>query len=223
MTTLFISCVAIGGTILAVQFVLMMVGFLDLGVDVVDDFGADSVDGIDSIDGVDHVDGVDHTGEHGPAHVSQGFAWIWSVLSFRNLTTGVTFFGLIGMTAHSMGVSPSLQLSSAATAGLAAMYGMHWLMRSIFRLARDSTMQVQRAIGETGTVYLSVPAAKTGRGKVHVKVQGRLEEFAAITAVPDKLPVGAKVVVVDVVDGETLAVLPVDIDAELSRKIASAV
>lgn len=217
MATLFITCIAIGGTVLALQFVLTMLGFLDLGSDVVDDIGLDDV----GADGLEGGHDVDHGGEHHSGHAGDSFAWLWSIFSFRNITTGMTFFGLTGMAVRTADGSNSLQISAALIAGLGSMYGLHWLMRSIFRLARDNNLQVRRAIGETGTVYLSIPAAKSGMGKVHVNVQGRLEEFQAITPAPDKLVVGAKVVVIAVVAGETLAVVPVGIDAEMSQKLAS--
>ena len=214
MTTLFMLCAVIGGTVLVFQFVLTLLGMFDLGMDVDAD--------IDVGDLGDISDGGADVGDIAPpGHF--GLEWLWSMVSFRTVTAGMTFFGLFGMAMQSAGASPSLQFSTAMVAGLAAFYGVHAIMRAILKMARDSTLQIQRAIGEVGTIYLTVPAAKTGTGKVHVVVQGRLEEFQAITPYSDKLVVGAKVVVTGIVDGDTLAVEPVDAAAPSASKFTEAV
>ncbi|HEV7224595.1 MAG TPA: hypothetical protein VGN42_17935, partial [Pirellulales bacterium] len=56
-----------------------------------------------------------------------------------------------------------------------------------------------------GTVYLRVPANKAGVGKVHLNLQNRTMEYEALTAQAE-LPVGAKVVVVNVAGPDTVEV-----------------
>jgi hypothetical protein len=214
MTTLFMLCAVIGGTVLVVQFVLTLLGMLDLGFDL--DADLDVGDAGDVEGGGAEVGHAGHSGFF-------GLEWLWSMVSFRTVTAGMTFFGLFGMAMQSSGASPSLQFSTAMVAGLAAFYGVHVIMRGILKMAREGTMQIERAIGEVGTIYLTVPAANTGAGKVHVVVQGRLEEFQAITPYSDKLEAGAKVVVTGVVDGDTLAVEPVDAKAPSASKFIETV
>lgn len=214
MTTLFMLAAVIGGTVLVVQFLLTLLGMLDLGFDL--DADVDVSDLGDVSDGGADVGDVGHSGNF-------GLEWLWSMVSFRTITAGLTFFGLFGMAMQSSGASPSLQFSTAMVAGLVAFYGVHVIMQAILKMARDNTLQIQRAIGEVGTIYLTVPAANAGTGKVHVVVQGRLEEFQAITPYSDKLEVGAKVVVTGVVDGDTLAVEPVDAKAPSASKFIETV
>lgn len=214
MTTLFMLCAVLGGTVLFFQFVLTLLGMFDLGIDMDAD--------IDVGDLSDVSDSGADIGDVAPAgHFS--LEWLWSMVSFRTVTAGLTFFGLFGMAMQSAGASPSLQFSTAMVAGLAAFYGVHVIMQAILKMARDSTLQIERAIGEAGTIYLTVPAAKAGTGKVHVVVQGRLEEFQAITPYPDKLVAGAKVVVTGIVDGDTLAVEPVDAAAPSASKFTETI
>lgn len=198
MATLFMLAAVVGGTVLLFQFALTMFGFMHIGGDFGDSLSLDDASGSDSLD-----------------HVASGTAaWLLSFISFRSLTAAATFFGLFGLAMRSSGASPSLQLSSAIIAGLAAMYTVHGMMRMIQKLAQDNTMQVKRAIGKVGTVYLQVPGENRGTGKVHVTVQGRLEEFEATTLSRDILPVGAKVVVIGVAPSETLVVEAVEREAE---------
>ena len=53
------------------------------------------------------------------------------------------------------------------------------LFVSITRLAQSGTMNVKNAVGRTGEVYIPVPAARSGRGKVSITLQGALREIDA--------------------------------------------
>jgi membrane protein implicated in regulation of membrane protease activity len=209
MTWLFLFCAIIGGTILGCQFVLTLLGFMDVGGDIPDDL-PDDADFSGSMD----VDG-DGLGE-GQTHTSGD--WLFGVISFRTLVAAVTFFGLAGMTARSAEMNPVAQLLVAIGAGVAAMFGVYWLMRQVYKLNQDSTIRIKRAIGKTGTVYLPIPAAHGGSGKVQIVVQQRLMEYEAVTGHEQKLGGGTKIVVVGVFDNETLEVLPADVPTELSAQ-----
>jgi hypothetical protein len=54
-------------------------------------------------------------------------------------------------------------------------------------------------------VYLRVPAAKAGTGKVHLMLQNRTVEYQAVT-VGAELPTGAPIRVVGVVNSDTVEV-----------------
>jgi hypothetical protein len=66
-------------------------------------------------------------------------------------------------------------------------------------------VRIERAVGRPGTVYLRIPAHKSGAGKIHVNVQNRTMEYEAMTT-HELLPVGAKVVVVNVLGPDTVEV-----------------
>jgi hypothetical protein len=81
----------------------------------------------------------------------------------------------------------------------------HWMMQSLHRLHPDATIPVPVTVGQTASVYSSIPGRHSGAGKVTVTVQGRLVELPAMT--PDEeLPSGARVVVTGMRDGQTLEV-----------------
>ena len=61
--------------------------------------------------------------------------------------------------------------------------------------------------GAPATVYLAIPGARGGVGKVTLTLQGRTVEYEAVTA-GARIPTGAPVVVVDVVAPGTLEVTP---------------
>lgn len=193
MEMFFGVCAVLGGTVLLCQFVLTLVGFE--GDADIDDFGGQ---------GGGHSTGHDtsHDGSDGHQH---GANWIFGVLTFRTIVAALTFFGLTGLAGNSAGMSPPATLTIAVLAGLAAMYGVHWMMQGLYRLRSDGTARIERAVGQTGTVYLRVPAKKSGVGKVTVSLQGRTMEYQAMTA-HDELPTGNRIVVVDVIGRDTVEV-----------------
>lgn len=207
MPLLFMICAVVGGTILICQFVLTLIGLGgDHGVDFSHDVAHDFAGG----GGHDAVGGDAHTGDDGGHDGSQahGSSWIFAVLSFRTLVAAFTFFGLVGLAAQSMGQNPGIQVVLASAAGIGAMYGVHWLMRTIARLGEDATLRVKSALGQEGTVYIPIAASRSQAGKIQLKVQNRLVEYEAITSSQERLPTGTKVRVVGLA-GSTLEVEPI--------------
>ncbi|HEX5104270.1 MAG TPA: NfeD family protein [Pirellulaceae bacterium] len=202
MTWLFLICAVIGGTVLVCQFVLTLVGL-----------GGDHVDLADNMpDGGDvHVD-ASHGGDADghDAHGHHGSSWLFGVISFRTLVAAATFFGLVGLAAESAGQGWGVQLILATAAGLGAMYGVHWIVRTMARLGEDATERVRAAVGQQGTVYIPIPAARANTGKVQLKLQNRLVEYEAVTSSSQKLATGTKVRVVGVT-GKTLEVEPLGV------------
>ena len=90
------------------------------------------------------------------------------------------------------------------------MYGVHYLMQSLYRLRYDGTAQIHRTIGERGTVYVPIPPNHEGLGKIQIRTQGRIMEYAARTRGPDKLRTGTTVEVVEILSPMTVDVEPVD-------------
>jgi hypothetical protein len=185
MDTIFLICAAIGGTLLLCQLLLTVMGW-----------------------GGHHDFGH---GDHGLGHHETGHdaesSWFASLLTFRTIVAALTFFGLAGLTATSSKVESPQALLIAAAAGAGALFLVAWLMRALRNLRSDGTVHVERAVGHSGTVYLTVPGRKAGAGKVTLTLQNRTMEYQAITA-NQELPTGAKVVVVSVVSPDTVEVIP---------------
>lgn len=199
MDTFFVFCAIFGATFLLAQFLL---GFGGGDIDHEGDVGHADVDGGDHpADEPIESEGHDHDA---PAeHMSS--TWIFGVLTFRTVLIGLTFFGLTGKAASASGFSQPLLV--AIPCGLAAMYGVYFLMRGLYRLQADGTERIDRAVGQEGMVYLTIPANNTGVGKVHVPVQNRIIEYEAMTA-GERLPTGARIVVVSVLSSDRVEVEP---------------
>lgn len=204
MYAFFLICATLGGTILICQMVLTVLGLAG-DTEIADDL-PDASDGMDDATGHDagHDADADGADQHGHGSYT---TWLFGILSFRTMVAGSAFLGLGGLAGYYGGLAPLQQGLVAIASGSAAVFGVHWLMKQIGRLSEDGTVRVERAIGHTATVYLMIPPAHSGQGKVQIKLQNRLMEFAAVTSVDRPLKSGSIVRVV-AVTGSTLEVAP---------------
>ncbi len=184
MDAIFFYSAVIGGSVLVIQTILSVIGI-----------GAESFD-------------VGDAGEAGEALDFDGDAahsMFIHVLSFRALVAFFTFFGLGGLAGEASGFESRTTIFLAIGAGLASMLIVAYIMNLLVSLHSSGSLEMKNAVGETGRVYLRVPAEKGGQGKVHVVVQGRTVEARAVTSGPE-LPTGSSARVVGLVDPSTLEV-----------------
>jgi hypothetical protein len=185
MDNIFLLCAALGGTLLLCQVLLSA-----LGLGEHHEVGGHDI----------HVEGEHEVGHEG------AMSWFISAFTFRSIVAAITFFGLVGKFASSEGWEPATTLLVALAAGSGALFMVALLMQTLKRLKSDGTLRMERAVGESGTVYLPIPGGKSGIGKVQLKMQNRTVECQAITAQAD-LATGAKVVVVSLVSPDTVEVV----------------
>ena len=196
METFYTLCAVIGGTVLVCQFLLTLLG-LGGGHDGGGDHGFDA----------GHDGGTGHDGTHEVGHEAES-SWLVGVLTFRTIVAALTFFGLGGLAAQRSDVEQVPTFGAAVLAGGLAMFVVAGVMRGLGKLRSEGTVHINRSIGRVGTVYLSIPGNRAGSGKVLLNLQNRTMEYPAVTA-QDELPTGAKVVVVAVVNSNTIEVAPV--------------
>lgn len=89
-----------------------------------------------------------------------------------------------------------LAIIVALVAGAAAMSVMALLMRAILKLQCNGAFEIEKIIGSTATVYVSVPPSRSGRGKITLNAQGRFVELDAVTDGESRLAVDEVVEIV---------------------------
>ena len=75
-------------------------------------------------------------------------------------------------------------------------------------LQGSGNLQIENTVGKTAEVYLTVPAARSGAGKVNVYVQERYAEMEAVTDSAAPLKTGERVKIVGTMGEGTVVVAP---------------
>ena len=93
----------------------------------------------------------------------------------------------------------------AIIAGMLMMLLMATLFYLMGKLTESGNTKIESAIGKTGSVYLRIPAAKSGVGKIQINVQG-LKTLDAMTTNTEDIKSGSLVKVVGIEAGDVLMV-----------------
>ena len=128
---------------------------------------------------------------------------------FRSITAFLLGLGWMGAFMLSSTGMLIVAIVVGLAAGVALMFAMAWLMAFLAQFQEEGNLDFRNAIGETGTVYISIPGARAGRGQVEITFQGRHQVVEAMTSHTDALAAHTKVLVVDLADGNTLVVRPI--------------
>ncbi len=203
LDTIFLIAAVVGGTVLVCQFLLTLAGLGGEGIDG----GLESADVPDDFS-TSHSPSLGEAAEGEFAHHDS--SWLFGVLSFRTLIAAAAFFGVAGKAALSAGFEQSTSLVLAVLVGLSAMYGMYWLMRLVSQLTSSGNERIINALGQIATVYIPIPAAGKGAGKVQLSMQNRIVEFRAVTNDDAPLKTGESVEVVDIAGSDVLCVRRTD-------------
>jgi hypothetical protein len=210
MEMLFLFCAVAGGMVLLFQFAVTLLGF------GAHELGLDGMDAADAGDAAHAADAVDATSVDGGHHVVEhDTSGLFKMITFRSMVAAIAFFGLAGMIATKAEMDPWTTMGIAMLSGAAALYFVGWVFQSMHRLAEEGTVHIEQAVGLPGAVYIPIPASKSGTGKIQLKLQNRIVELRAVTKEKEKLPTGASVIVVDVVNANT-------VEVELAREPAKA-
>ncbi len=190
----FVLLAAAGGALFLLRVVITFIGMGEPG-------------GLDHGD-FDHGGDLDHGGdvEHGnsgagdDAHSMMSF----KLLSFQGLTAFSMMFGLVGLGMSRAGQSGVMAVVSGSAAGLALVWISDRLFRFAGSLQQSGSLDLNNAVREEGTVYLTIPAGESGQ--VRITVQGRLVVLSAVSKDHTEIPTDTRVRVVGLVNENVLVV-----------------
>ena len=189
-------CIALpASVILLIQIVMSLIGLghdADADTSLPDDQSADGVFGDDV---------PDHTPDVSAADTAD-----LQFFSFRSVIAFLTTFGWMGVSLCNTGLHTALVTVIAFACGVVVMLAVALMMRAIYRLQSNGTADIRDALGVSATVYMTVPAARAGKGKVNLMLADSYVEREAVTDETEPMPYGTEVVVVGIVGGNTLLV-----------------
>ncbi len=189
-------CIAIPATlVLLIQTIMMLIGLGDDGdigdadVGDISDVPDEVPDGVFGEDSV--IEAVDVSGLDG-----------LRIFTVRGIVAFFVVFGWVGVVMQEAGVHLAITLAVAAVSGFAMMVALAFLFKAVLKLRSDGNIDNKNAVGKSGKVYLTIPPARSGSGKVEVILQGSCVERNAVTDETEAIPTGVEIVVVGV-SGQT--------------------
>ncbi|MCH5162950.1 MAG: hypothetical protein J1G38_05625 [Clostridiales bacterium] len=90
--------------------------------------------------------------------------------------------------------------------GFIAACGMAAALVGMEKLQDNGNLDPNNAVGKVGTVYLTIPAKRNGRGKINILIQERYAEYEAVTDSDEPIPTGASIQVIRHDGGNVLLV-----------------
>ena len=172
MEKIFLGCAIVGGGLFFLRSIMILSGLV----------------------GDDNALDVDVTDSHG-APVAD-----FKMVTLHGLTAFFFMFGLVGfLMLRNDHASPWLASGVAAVVGAATMFIIAKIFQAVLKLRSDGTIYPKDAIGQIGSIYLTIRPGQTG--KVQVTVRDALKVFdarARDTAM--ELKTGERVKVVETAD-----------------------
>lgn len=143
--------------IIASLIFLVQLIFTIIGTDLSDGLGADFDGNLDAV--------------HGP----------FQLFSFRNLINFLMGFGWTGVAFFHSIQNQMFLIILAALVGILFVVIFFVVIKQILKLTEDNTFNIDKLIGKTAEVYLRIPEARSGNGKIQVSLNGTNHELLAIT------------------------------------------
>lgn len=189
----FVYIAAPSTLILILQIILALIGIGGGGGDF--DAGGDA-------DGDVSVDDGDFDGEDVEIGADPGL----QLFTLRGAISFFTIFGWTGLAVSRGGGSNWLSVILAFIAGLVVFFAVAAIFRFLMTLQSDGTLDYRNALGLSATVYLTIPPARSDKGKVNALLQGRYAEIDAVTDEETPIKFGEEVVVIGLSGNNTLVV-----------------
>ncbi len=128
------------------------------------------------------------------------------LLTFRNLVNFVLGFGWSFILLRESIASTTILSIVSVLVGVVLVVAVMYLFKWVSSLQQTGTINIQKdAPGCKGTVYLTIPEARSGEGKVQITINNSVREYAAVTD-GDKIPTGTAITVVEAVNNSLLLV-----------------
>lgn len=130
-----------------------------------------------------------------------------NLYTFRNFVNFLLGFGWSMILLQESISSRFLLVVVSVLVGVALVAAVMYLFKWLSGMQQSGNINLQKsAAGCEGKVYLVIPAARSGAGKVQITIAGAVREYDAVTESEKPLKTGTPIRVVDTVDAGTVLV-----------------
>jgi hypothetical protein len=105
----------------------------------------------------------------------------FQLFTFRNLVNFLLGFSWTGISFYGTIAGRFALITLSFIVGAAFVGGFFFIISQIQKLAEDNSFKIHNTLNQVGSVYLTIPEKKSGKGKIQVSVKGAFHELDAIT------------------------------------------
>ena len=145
--------------------------------------GSDSGDGLDA----DFDGDLDHGDEP------------FQLFTFRNLINFLLGLSWTGISLYQTIPNKPILIALSIGVGMGFITLFFMIIKQLQKLAEDNTFKIESTLKKTATVYLRIPANKSGQGKIQISINGSFREIDAVTS-GDQIESNASVLIVNIVN-----------------------
>jgi hypothetical protein len=150
--------------------------------------------------------GHDSPDDIGDADIDADHGAGFQFFTLKNFIGFFTILGWVGIAMMESGSGAGAAIAVATIAGTLMMFVMAGMFYLLMKAQYDGTMKIEKAIGQSGEVYLTIQSKRGGLGKVQIIVQGALRTLDALTDDDSDIQTGKMVTVSNIVNANTLLV-----------------
>ena len=130
-----------------------------------------------------------------------------NLYTFRNLVNFLLGMSWTAILLKESITSIALLMVISVVAGALLVAAVMWMFRWLSTMQQSGNIDVFKcAVGCQGKVYLTIPAARSGAGKVQITINETVREYDALTDSDEAIKTGTPIKVVEVLDPSTLLV-----------------
>ena len=130
-----------------------------------------------------------------------------NLYTFRNFVNFILGFGWSAILLQESVPNIPLRIVLSVLIGLGLVTAVMYLFKWLAGMQQSGNINVHKsAAGCEGKVYLTIPAGRSGAGKVQITISGAVREYDAVTESEEPLKTGTSIRVVDALDANTLLV-----------------
>ena len=130
-----------------------------------------------------------------------------NLYTFRNFVNFLLGFGWSAILLQDNIPSTGLLILVSVIIGVALVAAVMYLFKWLAGMQQSGNINLQKsAAGCEGKVYLTVPAARSGEGKVQITIGGAVREYNAVTESETPLKTGTPIRVVDALNANTVLI-----------------
>lgn len=129
----------------------------------------------------------------------------FELFTLRNLINFLLGFSWSGISFYDSITNKTILVVVAFLVGVVFVALFFFTIKQMMRLNENNSFSLAKTINQTGTVYLTIPEKKSGKGKIQISINGSFHELDALTE-NDRIETGTMVKVIKIENNAVLIV-----------------